>query len=111
MKFLTIKAPAKINLVLEIKGRRPDGYHEIRTIMHTVALSDTLTFSPRAGGLQVTCNRPEVPAGEENLVYRAASLLAKEARLQPRVHIHIHKRIPLAAGLGGGVRSGSGARR
>ncbi len=102
MRFLTIKAPAKINLVLEIQGRRPDGYHEIRTIMHTVALSDTLTFSPRAGGLRVTCNRPEVSVGEGNLVYRAASMLAKEARLQPRVHIHIHKRIPLAAGLGGG---------
>lgn len=111
LRAFTLAAPAKINLILEIQGRRPDGYHSLKTVMHTLALSDSLAFRPRPDGLKVTCSHPGVPMGEGNLVFRAARELARRLRREPRVHIHIRKKIPVAAGLGGGSSDAAAALR
>lgn len=93
---------AKINLTLEVLGRRPDGYHELRTILQTISLCDELRFSLIDDGIEIICDRPDVPTDESNLTHRAARLLAEFAGLRPRVRIELIKRIPAAAGLGGG---------
>ncbi|MBN1595903.1 4-(cytidine 5'-diphospho)-2-C-methyl-D-erythritol kinase [candidate division FCPU426 bacterium] len=102
MTSLQVKAPAKVNLVLQVMHKRQDGYHALKTVMHTLELADEVLLTPRRGGLRVTCDHPEVPAGPENLAYRAAEALAEAYGKRPDVHIHIRKRIPPAAGLGGG---------
>ena len=104
-----IPAYAKINLTLEITGRRDDGYHDIATILQTVSLADTVTISP-AADLTVDCDRPEL-AGEANLVWRAATALAHYGGVIPRARIGIVKRIPVAAGLGGGSADAAAALR
>jgi 4-diphosphocytidyl-2-C-methyl-D-erythritol kinase len=108
-RVLTLPAPAKVNLILEIQGRRPDGYHELKTVMHTLTLSDTLRFSENTGGLRLVCSHPQVPSDERNLVYRAALRLARAAGITPRVTIRLTKRIPVAAGLGGGSSDAAAA--
>lgn len=105
---MKIRAPAKVNLSLRVVGKRKDGYHLLDTIMVPVDLYDEIKITrpkslrPGKGHLQVTCNHPLVPSGKGNLTYQAASLLlTKKGVLEP-VHIHIRKRIPVGAGLGGG---------
>jgi 4-diphosphocytidyl-2-C-methyl-D-erythritol kinase len=104
---MRIRAPAKINLSLRVVGKRRDGYHLLDTVMVPVSLYDEIEISRRKSnqrrkGLIVTCDHPLVPSGKRNLVYRAAALvLGKRARREP-VHIHIDKKIPVGAGLGGG---------
>ncbi len=102
--MLRYRSHAKINLFLEVGALRDDGFHEIRTTMQTVSLADELTFERAgAGVVTVTCDAPDIPGGEENLVHRAAVLLrahAGDASLGAR--IHIAKRVPAGAGLGGG---------
>lgn len=108
---MKIRAPAKINLRLKVVGKRADGYHLLDTIMVPVSLYDEIeihklriapTQEKTADELiKITCDDPAVPAGEENLAYRAAQLMLKNRRGVPAVHIHIRKRIPLGAGLGG----------
>ncbi len=100
--ILSLESPAKVNLILEIKGKRPDGYHELKTVMHSLKLADRLTFQPGGQGLTVCCDHPEVPEGEANLVYRAVNQLAQAKGVNPRVKIRIYKNIPVAAGMGGG---------
>ncbi|GIX46653.1 MAG: 4-diphosphocytidyl-2-C-methyl-D-erythritol kinase [Candidatus Tectimicrobiota bacterium] len=96
------RAPAKINLGLTVHGRRPDGYHDLSTVFVKISLADTLVFTPAAPGtLNVCCDDPAVPCDESNLVYKAAALLQRQAP-HCGVHIVLHKRIPVAAGLGGG---------
>ena len=99
-------APAKINLCLEIIGKREDSYHDIRSVMQTVDLHDILTFAPAEGGaLTLECDDPALEADVEgNLVLKAARLLRSAAGLEGKVgaHITLRKRIPLSAGLGGG---------
>jgi 4-diphosphocytidyl-2-C-methyl-D-erythritol kinase len=102
MSKLIVTAPAKINLLFDILGLRPDGYHEVKTVMHTLELADTLIISERTRGLQVTCDHPEVPVDEDNLVYSAVQALADCIGKRPAIRVHIRKRIPLAAGMGGG---------
>ena len=103
MTVLRLPAPAKINLVLDVLGKRDDGYHEIATVLHTLAWGDTLVFRPSARGLQLRCPHPGVPTDEGNLVARAARVLAKELGIRdPGVRIELVKRIPVGAGLGGG---------
>ncbi|MDE2684263.1 MAG: 4-(cytidine 5'-diphospho)-2-C-methyl-D-erythritol kinase [Chloroflexota bacterium] len=97
---LSIPAYAKINLSLEVIGRRDDGYHEVATILQTVDLADTVTLRP-ADGLTVTCDDATL-SGEDNIVWNAAVALAKHAGVPPDACIGIEKRIPVAAGLGGG---------
>ena len=100
-----IKLPAfaKINLGLRVHGRRADGYHEISTVFQTVTLHDKLTFESGPGdGLELFCSDPEVPAGEENLVLRAARALRERYGLGAGARVTLEKRIPAGGGLGGG---------
>src|SRR2546428_1163202 len=92
----------KINLLLNVLGKRADGFHELETVIHPVNLYDTLTFSSAKSGISLTCNKPELPLDAANLVHRAASAFLSAAQIPEGVAIHLEKRIPLAAGLGGG---------
>jgi len=95
-------SPAKINLRLLVKGRRPDGYHEIETLLQAIDIFDTLIFTPLPKGIEVYPDTNEVPSGEGNIVWRAAAALLKMAGCRQGVRVEIKKRIPVAAGLGGG---------
>ena len=92
----------KVNLLLNILGKRPDGFHELETIMHPVGLYDRLTFDPGGREIKLTCNDPLLPVNSRNLVHRAATRFLKKAGIKEGVRIHLEKRIPIAAGLGGG---------
>lgn len=96
----TALAFAKLNLTLEVLGRRNDGYHEVRTILQTIDLADRLEVRPYHT-LRVECDDPAL-GGEANLVWKAAMALAKRRDLRPQVSIFIQKHIPVAMGLGGG---------
>lgn len=98
--MLTRRSFAKINLTLEVLGRRPDGYHEIRSVLQTIGLHDTLTFRPFPG-LSLRCGVPSLAAAD-NLVLEAAQALQRAAGTRQGAAIELAKRIPVAAGLGGG---------
>ena len=104
----TVQARAKINLTLDVTGRRADGYHTVRMVMQSVALHDTIRVAVTQGerkprGILLTCNLPYLPVDERNLAYRAAELFYQETDALPGTcEIHIEKRIPMAAGLAGG---------
>jgi 4-diphosphocytidyl-2-C-methyl-D-erythritol kinase len=103
MERISLRAPAKINLRLDILGKRPDGYHEIRTWIYPISLADELHIEKiNTAQITVTSTHPDLPVGEENLAHRAAALFLKEGCLSGGVKVEIVKRIPLAAGLGGG---------
>lgn len=93
---------AKINLGLEVLGKRPDGYHELRTLFASVSLHDILEFSPRRSGIELECDDPSLPADHRNLAYRAAVALQRLSGARKGVRIHLRKRIPIGGGLGGG---------
>ncbi|MDD4238753.1 MAG: 4-(cytidine 5'-diphospho)-2-C-methyl-D-erythritol kinase [Desulfotomaculaceae bacterium] len=95
-------ARAKINLTLEVIGKRPDGYHEVEMVMQSIELHDYLEFSPTPGGITLTFEGEGLPAGEQNLVYRAAELLRSYGGIRQGASIHLKKYIPVAAGLAGG---------
>ena len=95
-------SPCKVNFLLNILRKRPDGFHELETLFHPVALNDELTFKKAASGIQLTCNNPSLPNDSGNLVYRAAQSFLHAAKITDGVTIHLEKRVPLAAGLGGG---------
>ena len=97
--MLKIDAPCKINLTLEILGRRSDGYHEIQSIIQALKFSDTLTFEP-AGEMSYICDNPGWVA-EKSLVPRAAGLFRQHAGISSGALIAITKRIPFSSGLGG----------
>lgn len=100
---LTLHAPAKVNLTLIVGARRDDGYHDVSTVMQTVGLYDTLTLTEGGSGLTLTCTDPDLPTDGSNLVLRAAALFCQELHLPvPDLHLHLQKRIPSQAGLGGG---------
>ncbi len=100
---LRVRAPAKINLFLEVLGRRPDGYHEVETLMVTVSLSDTLDFTPDpSGAIVLKCDDPSLPTDGRNLVVRAAERLRAECGCELGAAIDLHKEVPAQAGLGGG---------
>jgi 4-diphosphocytidyl-2-C-methyl-D-erythritol kinase len=97
------RAFAKVNLGLEVLAKRDDGYHEIRTILQTVDLHDELTFERQSDGIALTTSDPAITSGPENLVHRAATLLAESAPTRRLgASIHLDKRIPAGMGLGGG---------
>ena len=100
--MVTVEANAKINLTLDILGKRPDGYHEVAMVMQTVGLHDTLTLEKREQGISLNINVPWLKADEKNLAWRAAALVQEEFGLTGGVHIELIKRIPVAAGLAGG---------
>ncbi|MBN2057204.1 MAG: 4-(cytidine 5'-diphospho)-2-C-methyl-D-erythritol kinase [Candidatus Saganbacteria bacterium] len=103
---MKLKAFAKLNLSLRVFARRPDGYHDLESVMQSVSLYDVITLEPIDSGIAVACDDPNVPTGKENLVYKAAELFRK-SKIENReskmgVRIHIEKHIPMAAGLAGG---------
>ncbi len=104
---ITLPSFAKINWTLEILGKRPDGYHEVRTLLQTVSAADELSFEPADSGIAIQCDHPMVPLDESNLVHRAAKLLSELTQINKGVRIHIRKRLPVAAGLGGGSSNGA----
>jgi len=107
--MVTIFGYAKINLTLDILGLRDDGYHEIATVMQSLALKDTLTLRRREEGIGLSVDVPGLESDERNLAYRAAALLIEACGVRGGVDIDIVKRIPVAAGLAGGGGGGGGA--
>jgi 4-diphosphocytidyl-2-C-methyl-D-erythritol kinase len=100
---VVVWAPAKVNLYLEVLGKRADGYHEIATLMVAVSLYDTLEFREEPSGeIRLECSHPELSTGPDNLISRAAALLAARSGIRRGAQIRLTKRIPLAAGLAGG---------
>ncbi|MEK7708009.1 MAG: 4-(cytidine 5'-diphospho)-2-C-methyl-D-erythritol kinase [Verrucomicrobiota bacterium] len=95
-------SPCKVNLLLNILGKRADGFHELETIMHPVNLCDRLTFERGGHGVELTCSDANLPADARNLVHRAATAFLQATQIGDGVRIHLEKKIPLAAGLGGG---------
>jgi 4-diphosphocytidyl-2-C-methyl-D-erythritol kinase len=111
-RALVLRPTAKINLMLRVGVRQPDGYHDVRTLMQSIGLSDTLTFTPRKGPFALQTRAPGVPTDESNLVWRAADALWQSAGRPgaPRdVHVRLEKVIPPAAGLGGGSSDAAAA--
>lgn len=103
MKTVRLEAPAKVNYRLDVLGRRPNGYHDLRMIMQRVGLCDIITISlVEEPGIRVRCGRDGVPDGPGNIAWRAADALLQLAPRQTGIEIDIDKRIPVAAGLGGG---------
>src|SRR5579859_663800 len=113
MRSIRIPAYAKVNLRLEVLGKRADGYHELRTVYQTVGLHDTLEFrSSRRPGVFLQIQGNEALAKEEiekNLVYRAVDALRRESRVRPGVEVILQKRIPAGRGLGGGSSDAAAA--
>ncbi len=103
MKRLTLLSPAKLNLFLKVINKRPDGYHNLSTLFERIDLCDELEFSlNKKGTIHIDCNHPDVPTDQRNLVYKVAKLLKDDFALDEGVDVVIEKRIPVAAGLGGG---------
>ncbi len=103
MKEITMKARAKINLSLHVLGKRPDGYHDIESVMQLVDFGDDITLSVvKESDIFLTTNVPDLPVDEGNIAYRAADLMRKNFNIEQGFLIHIEKRIPIAAGLAGG---------
>lgn len=100
-EMLTYRSYAKINLGLEIKETRPDGYHNILTIFQTVRLHDTIIVSP-SGNMEIICDDPEIPQGEGNIVFKAAEAMKKKIGSNSGARIEIKKKIPSGGGMGGG---------
>lgn len=95
-------SPCKVNFILNILGKRPDGFHELETVMHPVNVCDELSFARSESGVKLSCNHPELPVDARNLVFRAATAFLQQAKITDGVRLHLEKKIPLAAGLGGG---------
>lgn len=102
LKELHLNAYAKVNLALNVLAPRPDGFHEIETVLHTVELHDAITLREREEGIEVRTDNPAVPDDARNLVVKAAQALRDTFGVQRGVEIDIKKGIPVASGLGGG---------
>lgn len=100
--MLTLPSFAKINWTLEVLGKRPDGYHELRTLLQTISVADELDFELIEQGVELRCTHPQLPLDETNLVYRAAQLMREATGCDKGVRVTLRKHLPLAAGLGGG---------
>lgn len=95
-------SPCKVNLILNILGPRPNGFHDLETLFFPVAVFDQLQVERGGGGFRFTCNTDRVPTGATNLVYRAAMFFFEKTKIQPEGHIHLVKNLPTEAGLGAG---------
>ncbi|MGW2382967.1 4-(cytidine 5'-diphospho)-2-C-methyl-D-erythritol kinase [Streptomyces sp. NPDC001658] len=108
---VTVRVPAKVNVQLAVGAARPDGFHDLANVFLAVGLHDEVTVTP-ADELRVTCSGPDagqVPLDRTNLAARAAIALAERYGLEPAVHVHIAKDIPVAGGMAGGSADGAGA--
>jgi 4-diphosphocytidyl-2-C-methyl-D-erythritol kinase len=95
-------SPCKVNLLLNILGKRADGFHELETVMQPVNVCDELVFARAGSSIQLSCSDQSLPTDSRNLVFRAANNFLAVAKISDGVKIHLDKKIPLAAGLGGG---------
>lgn len=103
----TLPSFAKINCSLHILGKRSDGYHEIRTVLQTVSLHDTLRFASAGSEISLSCDDPLLPTNQNNLIVRAAIALRDRYGVRSGARIHLEKRIPVQGGLGGGSSNGA----
>ena len=104
-----IKAYAKINLGLDVIGKLPSGYHEVRMVMQTVGIYDVLTLEKTESGITVITDSKELPTDENNLVYKAAKLMKEKYNIQEGIRIHLQKNIPVSAGMAGGSTDAAAA--
>lgn len=104
---LRLNSPAKINLFLNVLFKRKDGFHEIHTLFERIRLFDELTLIPSRSGIKIITRSKNLPRGSGNICYRAAKLLKDRFKIKRGVLIKIEKRIPIAAGLGGGSSNGA----
>ena len=102
MNTLKMEAYAKINLGLDVVRRLENGYHEVKMVMQTVGIGDTITLTKIENGITVTTDSGEIPADENNLVYKVAKLLMETCGIKEGINIRLEKRIPVAAGMAGG---------
>lgn len=102
MESYQIKAYAKINLGLDVLGRLENGYHEVKMVMQTVGIYDELELTRIRSGISITTDDNGLPTDENNLIYKAASIMKEEYRIPGGIHIHLTKNIPVAAGMAGG---------
>ncbi len=103
---MTVNAPAKINIALDITGKRPDGYHELLMIMHEIPLYDTVTVE-HDSKISVSGNKPDIPYNEKNIAYKAAAEFFAYTKISGGAKIYLEKNIPDGAGLGGGSSDGA----
>lgn len=99
---LELNSPCKVNLLLNVLGRRADGFHDLETLLHPLAIHDRLCFEKGRSGVQLSCTEASLPVDSSNLVHRAAVAFLEAVGISDGVSIHLEKRLPLAAGLGGG---------
>src|ERR1700743_790079 len=97
-----LKSPCKVNLLLNILGKRADGFHELETVMQPVNFYDELSFERSGSSVGLSGSEKSLPVDSKNLVHRAATSFLSAAGISAGVKIHLEKKIPLAAGLGGG---------
>lgn len=109
MEKYHINAYAKINLGLDVIGKLPNGYHQVKMIMQTVGICDSLTLEKTDSGITLTADSSELPTNRDNLVFRAAELMREKYHIAEGIHIHLEKKIPIAAGLAGGSTDAAAA--
>ncbi|MFO1464464.1 MAG: 4-(cytidine 5'-diphospho)-2-C-methyl-D-erythritol kinase [bacterium] len=102
MQSLTLPSPGKVNLRLEVVGKRPDGYHELRSLMERVSIADEIDMKITEKGISVTCDHEGVPNDESNIAFKAVKEILAYSSRNVGVEVHIKKKIPVAAGMGGG---------
>ena len=102
MNSIELTAPAKVNLVLKVLNKRKDSYHNLLTLFERISLADRIKISRIDKGIIVACDRPVTARSRDNIAYKAAELILRAAKANAGVRIYIKKRIPIAAGLGGG---------
>ncbi len=108
MNSLTLLSPAKLNLVLDVLGKRTDGFHELKTVFERIDLCDRITLKKNASGkIRVFCDHPHVPKGPKNLVVKVAQQIQQAHHIKAGVDIYIEKKIPVATGLAGGSSNGA----
>ncbi|MEA3547335.1 MAG: 4-(cytidine 5'-diphospho)-2-C-methyl-D-erythritol kinase [Thermodesulfobacteriota bacterium] len=107
MKELTVQAPAKVNFFLAVKSKRPDGYHEIETWMQKLEMADTIKLQVSEAGISLCCPGSDLPVNSDNLAWQAAALFLEETKIKNGIEIELIKKIPVAAGLGGGSSDGA----
>jgi 4-diphosphocytidyl-2-C-methyl-D-erythritol kinase len=105
-----MSVPAKINLWLEVIGKREDGYHDISSLMLPISVFDRISIDlqPEGGSVSIACDSPEIPSDERNLAWRAADLYLKNSGKKAGIKLHLEKHIPSGAGLGGGSSDAAG---
>ena len=110
MDKITVKAPAKINLTLDVLGRRENGYHDLRMIMQTIHLFDRLHIKKtKEPGIKLTTNLSYLPVNEDNLVYKACRMLKQEYQITRGIRVFLQKELPVAAGMAGGSADAAAA--